>query len=73
MVKRNVLPPHAFNILPAGTANGNGAAGGDFLSLWHNSNLAATPDENPWTGIYRQAVRYAVSLEEHGHAVSFVI
>ncbi|MDR0412750.1 MAG: polysaccharide deacetylase family protein [Dysgonamonadaceae bacterium] len=48
-------------------------SGGDFLSLWHNSNLAAAPAENPWTGVHRQAVRYAVSLEEHGHAVSFVI
>jgi hypothetical protein len=36
-------------------------SGGDFLSLWHNSNLAYTPKENPWISVYMQSCKYAVS------------
>jgi hypothetical protein len=39
-------------------------SGGDFLSLWHNSNLAFPPNKNPWVDVYRQSFEYAVSLEE---------
>jgi hypothetical protein len=39
-------------------------SGGDYLSLWHNSNLAYTPRENPWNNVYVQSYKYAISLEE---------
>jgi hypothetical protein len=38
-------------------------SGGDYLSLWHNSNLAGTPQENPWIRVFVQSSDYAVSLE----------
>jgi hypothetical protein len=36
-------------------------SGGDYLSLWHNSNLAYTPKENPWINVYLQSSEYAIS------------
>jgi hypothetical protein len=39
-------------------------SGGDFLSLWHNSNLACIPEENPWINVYLQSYKYAIALEE---------
>ena len=38
-------------------------SGGDYLSLWHNSNLAGTPEKNPWINVFIQSFDYAVSLE----------
>ena len=38
-------------------------SGGDYLSLWHNSNLAYSIQENPWIEVYKQSYEYAVSLE----------
>ena len=38
-------------------------SGGDYLSLWHNSNLAGTPEENPWINVFIQSFNYAVSIE----------
>ncbi|GHT77876.1 polysaccharide deacetylase [Bacteroidia bacterium] len=40
-------------------------SGGDYLSLWHNSNLAGTPEKNPWINVFIQSTRYAISLENH--------
>jgi hypothetical protein len=30
-------------------------SGGDYLSLWHNSNLAGRPEENPWIRVYLES------------------
>ncbi|MDR2087699.1 MAG: polysaccharide deacetylase family protein [Dysgonamonadaceae bacterium] len=38
-------------------------SGGDYLSIWHNSNLAGTDNENPWRNIFIQSFEYALSLE----------
>jgi hypothetical protein len=46
-------------------------SGGDFLSLWHNSNLACTPEKNPWINVYLQSCKYAVSLEESDFVIGF--
>ncbi|MDR2804478.1 MAG: hypothetical protein LBB85_02385 [Dysgonamonadaceae bacterium] len=40
-------------------------SGGDYLSLWHNSNLAGSPDENPWIRVFIESHRYAISAENH--------
>ena len=37
---------------------------GDFLSLWHNSNLTGNRDDNPWINVFIESLRYATSLEE---------
>lgn len=39
-------------------------SGGDYLSLWHNSNLADTPHPNPWIAVFRQSYEYAIHLED---------
>ncbi|MDR0428365.1 MAG: polysaccharide deacetylase family protein [Dysgonamonadaceae bacterium] len=39
-------------------------SGGDFLSLWHNSNLAHSVRQNPWISVYLQSYKYAVSMEK---------
>ncbi|MDR0863555.1 MAG: hypothetical protein LBO74_01310 [Candidatus Symbiothrix sp.] len=39
-------------------------SGGDYLSLWHNSNLAYTPEENPWIRVFLESYKYAISLED---------
>jgi hypothetical protein len=38
-------------------------SGGDYLSLWHNSNLAYTPEKNPWISVFLESNKYAISLE----------
>ncbi|MDR1683734.1 MAG: polysaccharide deacetylase family protein [Candidatus Symbiothrix sp.] len=38
-------------------------SGGDFLSLWHNSNLAGSSDENPWINVFIRTTEYAISVE----------
>ena len=40
-------------------------SGGDYLSLWHNSNLAITEKENPWINVFIQSYKYAISLENN--------
>jgi hypothetical protein len=40
-------------------------SGGDYLSLWHNSNLAGTPEENPWINVFIDSYKYAISMENH--------
>jgi hypothetical protein len=40
-------------------------SGGDYLSLWHNSNLASTPEENPWINVFIDSFQYAISMENH--------
>jgi hypothetical protein len=39
-------------------------SGGDFLSLWHNSNLSGTEKNNPWINVFIQGYQYALSLED---------
>ena len=38
-------------------------SGGDFVSLWHNSNLAGNKKNNPWINVFIETFHYAVSLE----------
>ena len=38
-------------------------SGGDFLSLWHNSNLTGMNNDNPWKNVFIEMFRYANSLE----------
>jgi hypothetical protein len=38
-------------------------SGGDYVSIWHNSNLAGTEKENPWINVFIQSLEYALSLE----------
>ncbi|MDR2057296.1 MAG: hypothetical protein LBP83_03265 [Dysgonamonadaceae bacterium] len=38
-------------------------SGGDYVSIWHNSNLAGTEKENPWINVFIQSYEYALSLE----------
>jgi len=38
-------------------------SGGDFVSLWHNSNLADNGKNNSWQKVFIEMFRYAVSLE----------
>ncbi|MCC8147215.1 MAG: hypothetical protein LIO93_12455 [Bacteroidales bacterium] len=38
-------------------------SGGDYLSLWHNSNLAYSPQKNPWISVFVQSYKYAVKQE----------
>jgi hypothetical protein len=40
-------------------------SGGDYLSLWHNSNLAGSSEENPWIRVFIESHRYAISMENH--------
>jgi len=40
-------------------------SGGDFVSLWHNSNLAGNTNNNPWINIFIESFRYASSLENN--------
>ncbi|MDR0546350.1 MAG: polysaccharide deacetylase family protein, partial [Dysgonamonadaceae bacterium] len=39
-------------------------SGGDYLSLWHNSNLAGKIDENPWINVFIRTSEYAISAEK---------
>jgi hypothetical protein len=38
-------------------------SGGDYVSIWHNSNLAGTEKENPWRNVFIHSFEYALSLE----------
>jgi len=38
-------------------------SGGDFVSLWHNSNLTGNTTNNPWINVFIESFRYAVSQE----------
>lgn len=38
-------------------------SGGDYLSLWHNSNLIGNAQDNPWINVFIESFHYAVSLE----------
>ena len=38
-------------------------SGGDFVSLWHNSNLTDSKN-NPWGKVFIEMFRYAISLEK---------
>jgi hypothetical protein len=38
-------------------------SGGDYVSLWHNSNLAGSSEKNPWIDVYLQSSEYAISKE----------
>ena len=38
-------------------------SGGDFVSLWHNSNLTGDSNNNPWINVFIETFRYAISLE----------
>jgi len=40
-------------------------SGGDYLSLWHNSNIAGLPEKNPWIGVFIESHNYAISMENH--------
>ncbi|MDR0833334.1 MAG: hypothetical protein LBN93_04005 [Candidatus Symbiothrix sp.] len=35
----------------------------EYISLWHSSNLAGSPEENPWINVYLESMQYAISLE----------
>jgi hypothetical protein len=37
-------------------------SGGDYVSLWHNSNLAG--ENNPWRKVFIESFHYAISLSE---------
>jgi len=38
-------------------------SGGDFVSLWHNSNLNGNSKNNPWINIFIEMFNYAISIE----------
>jgi hypothetical protein len=38
-------------------------SGGDYVSIWHNSNLTGKEEENPWINVFIQSYEYALSLE----------
>ncbi|MDR2844015.1 MAG: hypothetical protein LBV57_05140 [Candidatus Symbiothrix sp.] len=38
--------------------------GGDYTSLWHNSNLAGSPESNPWINVFIESSEYAISQEK---------
>ena len=38
---------------------------GDFVSLWHNSNLTGNSDNNPWINVFVEMLSYAISMERH--------
>jgi len=38
-------------------------SGGDFVSLWHNSNLAGDSNNNTWINVFIEIFHYAISLE----------
>ena len=39
-------------------------SGGDYVALWHNSNIAGDKKNNPWINIFIESSRYAISLEK---------
>jgi hypothetical protein len=38
-------------------------SGGDFVSLWHNSNLTGDSNNNPWMNVFIESFYYAISVE----------
>ena len=40
-------------------------SGGDYVSLWHNSNLAGKQKGNPWIDVFTDSSRYASALEKN--------
>jgi hypothetical protein len=42
--------------------------GGDFIMLWHNSNLMGSQQDNPWIDVFNKGFRYAISLENDNFA-----
>jgi hypothetical protein len=40
-------------------------SGGDFVSLWHNSNLTENVDNNLWLDVFVKAFNYAISIENN--------
>ncbi|GHT14579.1 hypothetical protein FACS189426_21100 [Bacteroidia bacterium] len=40
-------------------------SGGDYVSLWHNSNLAGDKENNPWINVFIESFQYAISLENN--------
>jgi hypothetical protein len=41
-------------------------SGGDYVSLWHNSNLAG--ENNPWKKVFIESIHYAISSENNNFA-----
>jgi hypothetical protein len=41
-------------------------SGGDYVSLWHNSNLSG--ENNPWKKVFIESFHYAISLESDNFA-----
>jgi hypothetical protein len=37
-------------------------SGGEYISLWHNSNLAGNKKNNPWINVFLESFQYANSL-----------
>jgi hypothetical protein len=40
-------------------------SGGDYLSLWHNSNLSGKQEDNPWISVFIESFKYASDLEKN--------
>ena len=40
-------------------------SGGDFVSLWHNSNLMGNSNNNPWINVFIEMFHYAISVENY--------
>jgi len=40
-------------------------SGGDYVSLWHNSNLAGNSTDNPWIDVFIESFKYASALEKN--------
>ena len=38
-------------------------SGGDFVSIWHNSNIAGSSADNQWINVFLESFRYAISME----------
>lgn len=38
---------------------------GDYLSIWHNSNLAGNRKNNPWIDVFIESFKYASALEKN--------
>ena len=41
-------------------------SGGDFVSIWHNSNIAE--NNNPWINVFIESFHYAISMENNNFA-----
>lgn len=39
-------------------------SGGDYVSLWHNSNLIGDEKSNPWVNVFIESFQYASALEK---------